>query len=288
MQQEIHLVSGKGGVGKSVSAAAIALHLSKKKQNVLLVELGDQSFYKDFFGLAGVGFSPVKLKDNIDVALWAGETCLYEYAVYLLKIEKFAKLFFSNKIMSTFLSVAPALHELAILGKITSTVRHHGPEVTYDAIVVDAYATGHFEALLNAPVGMAEAIQFGPMGEQSRGITNTLKNPDYANYYIVTLPEDLPIKESLELSDYLTTSIEIKPKFILNKMISIIPDIKNNIKNADESDIFIKYLTSHIENEKNSIKTLRDSGIESNQITQIPFVISHDPWKIVSEIEKFL
>jgi anion-transporting ArsA/GET3 family ATPase len=76
MKQEIHFVTGKGGVGKSVVAAALALKKSQEGKKVLLVELGDQSFFQDFFDLNSVGFQPMQIRPNLSLALWTGEACL--------------------------------------------------------------------------------------------------------------------------------------------------------------------------------------------------------------------
>ena len=194
MKQEIHFVTGKGGVGKSVVAAALAFKKSQEGKKVLLVELGDQSFYKDFFGLAQVGYQPVQLRPQLSIALWTGEQCLQEYARHLIKVETLAKLFFENAIMRAFINVAPGLPELAILGKVTSGPRKHGPPLPFDCLVVDAFATGHFIALMEAPQGMAQAVQFGPMGEQSRSIDACLRNEELSRYHIVSLAEELPLR----------------------------------------------------------------------------------------------
>ena len=196
MKQEIHFVTGKGGVGKSIIAAALALKLSREGKKVLLVELGNQSFYKDFFDLVDVGFQPQVLRQNLSVALWTGEACLREYAQYLIKVESLTKLFFDNAVMKAFINVAPGLPELAILGKVTSGPRKYGPPMNFDCLVVDAFATGHFKALMDAPHGMAQAVQFGPMGEQSRNITKVLKDSNISKYHICLLytspsPRDL-------------------------------------------------------------------------------------------------
>lgn len=94
MKQEIHFVTGKGGVGKSIMAAALALKLSQTGKRVLLVELGEQSFYRNFFDLPHVGFQPTLVKPHLSVALWSGDTCLREYAHYLIKVESLSRLFF--------------------------------------------------------------------------------------------------------------------------------------------------------------------------------------------------
>lgn len=214
--QKIIFVTGKGGVGKSVVALAMA-QMHARNQKVLLVELGLRSFYSDFLAIQ-VGYQPISWKANLDIALWSGPECLREYALYLLKLESLYKLFFDNRISRTLIEVAPALSELSILGKITSGIRQVGPPLEYDVIVVDGYATGHMLALLRAPRGMNEAIRLGPMADQTRSMLDVLRHPEQCQYCIVTLPEELPAIEADELYREIVDEVGIKPSIICNKV----------------------------------------------------------------------
>lgn len=219
MKSTIHFVTGKGGVGKSTVAAALALKKSQEGLRTLLVEIGDQSFYKDFFDLPAVGFEPVQVQENFSVALWTGQNCLREYIIYHIKVESLYRLFFENAVMKAFVNVAPALPELAIMGKATSGPRHHGPDLPFDCLVMDCYATGHFMALMGAAQGMAQAVKFGPMGEQSRRIDATLRDPALCQYYLVCLPEELPVRETEELYEDLKKRFGVEPTLVLNKFL---------------------------------------------------------------------
>ncbi len=288
MIQEIHFVTGKGGVGKSLVAAALAYKKAEAGQKVLLVELGDQSFFKDFFDLTDIGFLPKNLSKNLDLALWTGETCLREYATYLIKVESLAKLFFENSVMKAFINVAPALPELAIMGKITSGPRKHGPPLPYDVLVVDAYATGHFLALMEAPHGMANAVKVGPMGEQSRSIEATLKNEKLCQYHVVSLPEELPMKEAAELVERLKKEFGVHPNLILNKILQI-PVSAAEVKKAaqDKGDLgqFAEYLEEQIQRQSRS-------EAEAKKITkdwqEVPLYFESDPWKLVGKMSEAL
>ncbi|MEO0336264.1 MAG: ArsA-related P-loop ATPase, partial [Pseudomonadota bacterium] len=136
--QKLHLVTGKGGVGKSTVAAGLAIKLSQSGQKTLLVELGERSFFsaawdRDF------GFAPQSVEPNLSVARWQGEDCLKEYLGYLLKVSRIAELFFENRVMKALVNSAPALKELAIAGKLTSWPRQVGPPLDFQHIVLDAY-----------------------------------------------------------------------------------------------------------------------------------------------------
>lgn len=288
MKQQIHFVTGKGGVGKSIIAAALALKKSQEGKKVLLVELGDQSFYKDFFGLPHIGYQPVSVRPQLSIALWSGESCLQEYARHLIKVEALAKLFFENAIMRAFINVAPGLPELAILGKVTSGPRKHGPPLPFDCLVIDAFATGHFLALMEAPKGMAQAVQFGPMGEQSRSIDACLRNQELCHYHIVCLAEELPLKESMELGERLRDEFQVDPELIMNKIIQF-PVAKEELAAAakENSDIgrFASYLKTQTEHQEENIDKIPP---QQSKVQKVPLILEDQPWKLIEEIAGIL
>lgn len=222
------------------------MSLASSGRRTLLVELGERSFFSHMWG-QDFGFKATSVEPNLWVSRWQGEDCLKEYLGYLLKVRQIADLFFENRVMKALVNSAPALKELAISGKLSSGPRKVGPEMPYDDIVLDAYATGHFKALMNASVGMSEAIGFGPMGEQSRDISEVLSRSDITEVYIVALPEELPVKESLELSQFLKSQFGLRAKIILNKSFlglanhKELVDLKSDIASSEASVVNTKY-----------------------------------------------
>jgi anion-transporting ArsA/GET3 family ATPase len=278
MNQKIVFVTGKGGVGKSSVAAGFALSKARAGLSTLLVELGDQSHYEIFLKSGPISYLPLSLEKNLDVALWSSQSCLKEYAMHLLKIESLYRLFFENKISQTLINIAPALPELAVLGKVTSGPRRHGPASKYDLIVVDSPSTGHFLSLLRAPKGMAAAVQFGPMGEQSRSIIKTLLDPQVCEYLIVTLPEELPLQESLELYETLKSEFSLKPKLILNRYLQT--SLKSENLSAEAED-FSKYFHVLLKRQEQIIQKLSELKIKPEII---PWIFGLDPLQFVEEV----
>lgn len=214
-EQKIVLVSGKGGVGKTAIASALALRYAHEGKATLLAELGERSFLRHIFPTFS-GQQVHRITDELWATRWSGESCLREYLLHYLKVEKIVDLFFSNRSMRALLGAAPALADLSVLGKVTSGPRGVGPDMPYEVVVVDGYSTGHFRALLRAPVGMAQAIPFGPMGEQSRSMSETLRSSN-TQVILVTLPEELPVTETLEHAKLLREEFAIEPHIILNR-----------------------------------------------------------------------
>ncbi len=258
--QKITMVTGKGGVGKSTVAAGIAEVYAKRGLKTLLVELGEHSYYQYVYQTP-IHYEPTQISNNFHISLWSGESALREYVYHLLKVRKIVDLFFDNKIMRTFIRAAPALKELAVLGKITSGIRQWGPPLEFDRIVVDAFSTGHFLALLQAPIGMADLIESGPMGEQSRRIRDVIERADLCQYVIVTLPEELPASEAIELNADLKSRYGVNASIICNRVYEagLNRDDFLQIKRSDpsnSSDAFAEFVLNTIQSQARQLKEL--------------------------------
>lgn len=284
-KQQIHFVTGKGGVGKSFFAAAFAQALAKKShytpeknaaikgvsKPILLAEFNDHSFYNEYLGSKPAYF---------DLGQWTGAECLKEYAIHLLKIESLYKLFFGNPITKALIEVSPGLLELAILGRATSYPRKHGPPLKYDNMVFDAFATGHFLTMLRAPGGLAKIIQFGPMGEQTRSIDEWIRNPEFCHIHIVSLPEELPATETVELYETIKNEFGIKAKVYLNKYISL---KKEDLVNEPEA--VKKHFTNLLEQQELSEKIFADHKIKFIKVPLIPEIETE---KLLDEASDYL
>ncbi|MEK6629075.1 MAG: ArsA-related P-loop ATPase [Bdellovibrionota bacterium] len=280
MVKKAHLITGKGGTGKSLFSVVLAHYFSSETQSVLLCELSEHSFYKDYLNLPEISYKPLALKPHLDISQWSPEDCLKEYSLHLLKIESLYRLFFENAISKSLIQVAPGLHELALLGKMTSSPRKQGPPMPYDQIVIDSYSTGHFLSLIRAPAAMSEAIPFGPMGEQSKSIDAWLRNPDFTQVHILTLPEELPISESIELFQQLKKEFNIKAKVYLNKISGLTSDDLTELTQEAQDS-----LQNILASEAKSRLQLKKAGID---FIELPLVASLQSETLINVLTEHL
>lgn len=280
LSSHIVIVTGKGGVGKSTVAAALAAREAKKGKKVLLVEFGEDSFLGGLLGIRNVSIQAQRVdRFGFDLAIWDTETCLREYVLHFVKIESLFKIFFENRVMRTFINVAPALKELALLGKLTSGERHVGPEFKYDLVVVDGYASGHMLALMRAPKGMADVIKAGPMGYHSEQIYKVLTDPKITSYVIVTLSDELPTTEALELHQTLKREFSVEAQIVMNRC--LVPPVtlaeitELSISNQESGlQTFARFLKGVLERQDRNQQRLKQVASETGVI---PLIVDAKP-----------
>lgn len=260
--QRLIFVTGKGGVGKSACAAAVAWKEAQKGRKVCLVELGGQSFYEPYFETRGIGYDPMEVVPDIQIANFTADEALKEYVLHYLRVPKLYNIFFQNRVMKAFFSAAPAIAELAILGKLTSEIRDILP-MGYDVFVVDCYSTGHALALFRAPRGVAQAIKAGPVHEQAQEMLQVLCNPDETYYYLVTIPEELPTNETIELQSQLKEEFSANTSVICTRL--MFPPISDAAQDSLERAVedknmgdFIEFVKFKNETQRNQLAKLRE------------------------------
>lgn len=198
--QRLRIVSGKGGVGKTTVATALALAESQAGARVLLVELNGRDRVSALLGVEPVGYNVREVFENLWVIDINAKEATQEYILLTLRFEALYKALFENRLVHSFLRLLPALGELTMLGKIW----YHAEEQIrgrprFDVIVVDAPATGHARALFAAPRAVAASVPPGPMRKNAENLDQMLTDAVHTQLHVVTTPEDMPVTEALEL-----------------------------------------------------------------------------------------
>ena len=271
----IVFVTGKGGVGKSALAAATALQFARAGQRVLLVELGSRSFFGPLLGLA-VGTDSVPWRPRIAIARWDVESALREYIGHYLVFKAAADRVLNNTVIKALVAAAPSLAELAILGKLTAPMRHGWYKRDVDVLVVDAYATGHFTALLRAPRGLAQTATSGAMHKHTTAMTRLLGDAALCEYRLVTLAEEMPIAEACEMARVIREETGLAPGLYCNRLIDL-PARLPSLAADDPAAAFVAQMARVAQRQRDSLAALTELGSDrAGPVHRLPLIPTTD------------
>ena len=217
-QRRFIINTGKGGVGKTTVSAAIALAASRRGQRVLLMEIGAKERGSRLFGSAPLSNEPLEVEENLFAVHVRPDAAFEEYAVLKLRLKALYRAVFENRFMQSFLRVIPGLNELTLLGKAWYEVEARD-EATgryrWDMVIVDAPATGHGVFFLKIPDVIAKVATSGPMAMEARQIANILRDRSITMLNLVTLVEEMPVNETIELKGQLDRELDVPLGYVV-------------------------------------------------------------------------
>jgi anion-transporting ArsA/GET3 family ATPase len=210
--QRLWIVSGKGGVGKSTVSAALALASARSGKRTLICEVNAQERISGLLERQPVGPEVRRLEDNLWAVNLQPEQALREYAVMVLKFEALYRAVFENRFVRYFLRFIPSIQELVLLGKILFHLREKLPDgrFKWDRIVMDAPATGHAISFLSVPQVILDTVPPGPLSKEAEEMRNLLVDPKVTAAVLVSLPEEMPLNETVELHQALSRNVRVK------------------------------------------------------------------------------
>ncbi|HUI48426.1 MAG TPA: ArsA-related P-loop ATPase [Acidimicrobiia bacterium] len=194
------LFTGKGGVGKSTTAAAAALLASNIGKRVLLVEVDAKGDVPAQFEHGPVGFTPKEIHPGILAMAMDTEASLQEYLKLNLRVPVIGRLGPLAHVLDFVATAAPGVKEILTIGKIAWEVRESiEGRADFDLVVVDASATGHIVAQLGASDAIRDLVDVGPLRSQTQWVSELLADPSITAVNVVTTPEEMPVAETIEL-----------------------------------------------------------------------------------------
>src|SRR5437016_13129398 len=201
LDRRLVVVTGKGGTGKSSISAAVALAAARRGKKVLVCEVVAKERVADLFGRPPSGTEIRQLLPNLYSVHVRPREAMREYGLMILKYETLYRLAFENAAARYFLAAAPSLAEIVMLGKVwwhaTQEMEHGRPR--WDLVVLDAPATGHGLTFLSVPEVFLSIVKEGPLARDMKFMDSMLKDPQQARTCIVTLPEEMPANEAIEM-----------------------------------------------------------------------------------------
>jgi anion-transporting ArsA/GET3 family ATPase len=220
LDKRLILVVGKGGVGRSTVAASIAAACARRGRKTLLFQANANDRFANFFGAGAVGTAISKLRDNLYAVNTNPGAALEEYGLMVLRFKRVYKMVFENRVTRYFLRAIPGLDDYAVLGKAwyhTTSEKQGRPE--WDTLVFDMPASGHSLSMLRIPFVILDTVPEGPLTRDARSLRDLLLDRRRTATVLVTLAEEMPTNEAVELSAALreNTGIEIS-RLIVNQV----------------------------------------------------------------------
>jgi anion-transporting ArsA/GET3 family ATPase len=197
LDRKLIFVTGKGGVGKTTIAAALAWLASDRGKRTLVCEIDAKGDLADFYETAPTRFEEREISPRLWAMSMDTEASLKQYLSLQLKLPLVAKVGPLAKMFDFVASAAPGVKEIVTVGKLCWEVK----ERHYDFIVVDASASGHIVSQLAAPQAINQLVQVGLVRQQTGWMLDILGDPATTGLVVVATPAEMPVSETLDLTD---------------------------------------------------------------------------------------
>ncbi len=200
VDRRLVVITGKGGVGRSTATIALGLAAARRGKRVALVELSRQSTLPRMLAMGERTYEPRRVAPGVDLLGLSTLDCLADFGRRKLGLRNVAKWFFESSLMKGFVTAVPGLPDVIQLGKIEDMITQPlKNESAYDLVIVDGPATGQGLTLLDSARAMADVTRVGPFYDLALRIADFLSDPRQTATLAVTLPESLPVSETLQL-----------------------------------------------------------------------------------------
>jgi anion-transporting ArsA/GET3 family ATPase len=204
---QLHIVTGKGGTGKSTVAASLALALASRGKTVLLCEVEGRQGIAQMFDVPPLPYEERRIAratehgygDVYALAIDA-EAALLEYLSMYYRLGRAGKALDRFGVIDFATTIAPGVRDVLLTGKVYEAAQRNSRNKNarrYDALVLDAPPTGRVAQFLNVNSELAGLARMGPIKSQADTVMTLLRSPRTA-VHLVTVLEEMPVQETIE------------------------------------------------------------------------------------------
>ena len=200
----LHVVSGKGGTGKTTVAAALALALARGGKKVLLLEVENRQGIAQLFDTAPLPYKETRIAVAEDSGVVYAlpidaEAALLEYLEMFYGLKRGGYALRKLGAIDFATTIAPGLRDVLLTGKASEAVKRGEKtgRLAYDAVVMDAPPTGRITRFLNVNTEIAGLAKVGPIRSQADSVMGVIRSARTA-VHLVTLLEEMPVQETLD------------------------------------------------------------------------------------------
>lgn len=198
----LHVVTGKGGTGKTTAASAVAIALATGGRRVLVVEVEGRQGLAQAFDLAPLTYEERRIAaapgggEIYGLAVDAREA-MHEYLAMFYRLGPAARALDRFGFIEFTTTIAPGLRDVLLTGKTYEATRTNREGVVYDAVVLDAPPTGRITRFLDVNTSVTSLARVGPINRQANAINELFQSPRTV-VHLVTLLEDMPVQETVD------------------------------------------------------------------------------------------
>jgi anion-transporting ArsA/GET3 family ATPase len=228
-------VTGKGGVGKTTVCGALALALAARGKRVLVAMCNTKERLSAILGTGPIGHEVMRVADGVWAVNISPEIALREYGEMVLKVKSVAHAVFDNRYVKTFFRATPGLYEWSMLGKawFHTTEKLENGKNRFDVVLLDAPATGHGLDMLRVPKVILDVVPPGVLRRDAEAAWAMFQDPKQSGVLAVTLPEEMPATETLELI------ANIRDDLLLPVLLVVINGVLTPIFSAEEREALL-------------------------------------------------
>ena len=199
LDPRVLLVTGKGGVGKSTIAAALALAASRTGRRTGLVEVEGRQTMARVFSSERWDFEEREIRPDLFGMSVDPEASLSEYLEMFYGARRLSKFVVGSTAVEFATTAAPGIKDVLLIGKVKEMERRRDASgrFHYDLVIVDAPPTGRIVNFLRAPEATTELVGVGPIRQQAQSVVDMLLDPDRTHVQLVTLLEEMPVEETI-------------------------------------------------------------------------------------------
>ncbi|MBK7155937.1 MAG: ArsA family ATPase [Sandaracinaceae bacterium] len=209
LDRKFLIVVGKGGVGKTTVSAALGLAGARRGKRTLICMTNVKERLSHMLDVPPIGSEIVNVAPNLDVVNMDPKVALEEYGLMILKVRALYKAVFENRVVRNFLRGTPGIEAWSMLGKAFFHVSPPSGAPDYDLVVLDAPATGHGLEMLRVPRVIHDVAPPGLLRKEADRALEMFRDPRQAGAVLVTLPEDMPANETIELHNALVSELQM-------------------------------------------------------------------------------
>jgi len=216
LDRRLILIVGKGGVGRSTVAAAVASACARRGRRTLLFEANANDRFGHLFGTTPVGTDIKPLARDLHAVNTNPAAALEEYGMMILRFRKVYKMVFENRVSRYFLRAIPGLDDYSVIGKAwyhTTEIERGKP--LWDTVVFDMPASGHSLSMLRLPKVILDTVPEGPLTSSAREVRSLLLDPQRTAIVLVTLAEEMPVNEARELTTALDRELGMRVSHVV-------------------------------------------------------------------------